>query len=117
MSKHTKTLVGSVDCVVVFVTCPSVSVATRLAKTLVSRRLIACANIVPSVTSFFWWDGKVDRAREVLLFLKTTRAVEARLRRAVRSLHPYDVPEVIALPIVAGHPPYLRWVRSSVPSR
>ena len=117
MVKQTKTLVGSVDCVVVLVTCPSVSVATRLAKTLVSRRLIACANIVPGVTSFFWWDGKVDRAREAMLLLRTTRAGEARLRHAVRSLHPYEVPEIIALPIVAGHQPYLRWVMSSVASR
>ena len=117
MVKSKRKPAGSASCVVVLVTCPSLSVATRLAKTLVSRHLIACANIVPGVASFFWWDGKVDRSREVLLLLKTTTAGEARLRHAVRLLHPYDVPEVIALPIVAGHQPYLRWVMSSVASR
>ena len=101
-------------CIVVMVTCPSRSVATRLAKTLVSRRLIACSNIIPEIESFFWWDGRVQRTQEILLFLKTTNANQTRLLEAVRSLHPYDVPEVIALPIVAGHSPYLEWVAASV---
>ena len=100
--------------VVVLVTCPSRAVAAQLAHYLVSRRMAACANIVPGLTSLFWWKGKVDRSRETLLLLKTTAAGFEPLRRAVLALHPYDVPEVIALPVVAAHVPYRCWVASSV---
>jgi periplasmic divalent cation tolerance protein len=100
--------------VVVLVTCPSRASAGRLARRLVSRRLAACANILPGVTSLFWWEGRVDRCRETLLLLKTTAAGFDRLRRAVLALHPYDVPEIIALPVGGAHAPYRRWVASSV---
>ncbi len=100
--------------VLVLVTCPTRRQAQRLADALVRRKLAACVNIGPAVDSRFWWQGKLDRAREVLLFIKTTRAALEPLRRAVVALHPYDVPELIALPIRHGHPPYLRWLRASV---
>lgn len=100
--------------VVVLVTCPTRAVAARLARHLVSRRLAACANIVPGLTSLFWWNGKVSRCRETLLLLKTPAAGFEPLRRAVLALHPYDVPEVIALPVGAAHAPYRRWVSVSV---
>ena len=100
--------------IVVLVTCPSRAVAGRLANNLVSRRLAACANVLPGITSLFWWKGKVDRCRETLLLLKTTAIGFERLRRAVLALHPYDVPEIIALPVGASHAPYRRWVASSV---
>ena len=99
---------------VVLVTCPNRATARRLAQALLRRRLAACVNLVPSVDSWFWWQGKIDRAREVLLLIKTTRAAMEPLRRAIVALHPYDVPEVIALPIRHGHRPYLDWVRTSV---
>ena len=102
------------DCIVVLVTCPTRALARRLARTLVTRRLAACVNVVPGVESTFQWQGKIDRCREVLLIIKTTPPRLAALRRAVLSLHPYDVPEVIALPLVDGHPPYLAWVRRAV---
>lgn len=107
------------NCIVVLVTCPSRAAARRIARTLVTRRLAACVNVVPGIESTFRWQGKVDRCREVLLVIKTTRPRLAGLRRAVVGLHPYDVPEVIALPLVGGHPPYLTWVRRAVsrPSR
>ncbi|MBI3322045.1 MAG: divalent-cation tolerance protein CutA [Candidatus Omnitrophica bacterium] len=104
--------VGSV--VVVLVTCPKTAVARRLGVALVKRRLAACVNLIRGIESIFWWEGKIDRAREALLLIKTTRASFPRLRRAIRELHPYDVPEIIALPLVDGHPPYLRWVISSL---
>jgi len=100
--------------VVVLVTCPTPAVGRRLARELVRLRLAACVNVLPGVESVFRWRGKVDRSREALLVIKTTRARFAALRRKVLSLHPYDLPEVIALPVAAGHPPYLRWVASSV---
>ena len=100
--------------VVVLVTCPTPAVGRRLARELVRLRLAACVNVLPGVESVFRWQGKVDRSREALLVIKTTRARLARLTRTVVALHPYDLPEVIALPLIAGHPPYLRWVASSV---
>ena len=99
--------------VVVLVTCPSDALARRLAQRLVSERLAACVNAIPSVESTFRWQGKIERCREALLIVKTTAARVAQLKRAVIRLHPSDVPEIIALPVVAGHPPYLQWVVSS----
>ncbi len=100
--------------VVVLVTCPTRALAHRLARHLVSRRLAACANIVPGLTSLFRWKGKIDRCRETLLLLKTTAAGFESLRRAVLTLHPYEVPEIISLPVGAAHSPYRRWVSVNV---
>ena len=99
--------------IVVLVTCPP-RAAGRLARQLVARRVAACVNIVPGISSLFWWKGRIDRCREVLLVIKTTAAGFEPLRRAVLALHPYDVPEVIALPVGAAHAPYRRWVSVSV---
>ena len=99
---------------IVLVTCPTVRAARRIGNTVVQRRLAACVNLVPGVESTFRWKGKVDHAREVLLVIKTTAARFEALRRAVVSLHPYDVPEVIGFPAQRGHTPYLRWVISSI---
>ena len=100
--------------VLVFVTCPTAGAARRIAAALVKRRLAACVNLLPGVESTFRWRGKIERAREVLLLLKTTQSHVEQLRRAVVRLHPYDVPEVIACRVHSGHPPYLRWVAQSV---
>ena len=100
--------------VVVLVTCPTRASARRIAEHVVRRHLAACVNLVPGVESVFWWQRRVDRAREVLLLMKTTARRFDQLQRAILSLHPYHVPEIIALPIVKGHTPYLRWVRTSV---
>lgn len=99
---------------VVLVTCPSAAVARRLARQLIRRRVAACVNVLPGVESLFRWRGKVDRAREALLVIKTTAARFPALRRDVLAGHPYEVPEIIALPVIAGHAPYLTWVRDSV---
>lgn len=100
--------------VVVLVTCPTEAVAKRLSNALVQRRLAACVNLLPGIASTYWWQGKVERSREVLLLIKTTASRFERLRGAITRLHPYDVPEILALPIAAGHPPYLQWVVSSL---
>ena len=100
--------------VVVFVTCPNLRRANVLAKGVIAARLAACVNIVPGISSVFWWKGRVDQANEVLLLMKTTRRLLPSLTRLVLRLHPYDLPEVIALPIAAGHPPYLAWISDSV---
>ncbi|XP_059693778.1 divalent-cation tolerance protein CutA-like [Haemorhous mexicanus] len=98
-----------------FVTCPNLSVATELARALVQQRLAACVNIVPGVTSVYTWQGKLEEDSEVLLMIKTRSSRVPALSDFVRSHHPYEVPEVVALPVAQGNPPYLRWVRDSVP--
>ena len=97
------------DHVVVYVTAPP-DKAPDLARALVDSRLVACANLVSGVRSFYHWEGKVCDDPEVLLVMKTRRAVFSALRAKVVELHPYDVPEIIALPITDGHPPYLAWI-------
>ena len=105
---------GSPSCVVVLVTCPTRAVARRIATALVTRRLAACVNLLPGAESTFRWQGNIDRCREVLLLIKTTRGRVRSLARALARLHPYEVPEVIVLPITSGSAPYLRWVARSV---
>lgn len=100
--------------IVVLVTCPTQRSATQLATTLVSKRVAACVNILHRAQSVFRWKGRVERASESLLIIKTTTRRFTVLARAVRAHHPYDVPEIIALPIVKAHAPYLAWVRQNV---
>ena len=104
---------GSRGVVVVLVTCPTQAAARRIAALAVDRRLAACVNLIPAVESVFRWQGKTKRCRETLLVIKTTAARFTRLTRAILAIHPYQVPEIIALPVAAGHPPYLDWVALS----
>ncbi len=100
--------------VVVLTTAPSAEVAERIGETLVDEGLAACANILPGVRSIFRWKGAVSRESEVLVILKTTTECFSALSGRVAELHPYEVPEVIALDVRGGHEPYLDWVRSEV---
>ena len=99
--------------IVIFITAKDYDEATKISQSLVDNKLIACANIVSSVKSFFWWEGKVDEASEVLLILKTKKSLFKKIEKAVTTLHSYEVPEIIALPIIEGHRPYLKWVNES----
>jgi periplasmic divalent cation tolerance protein len=99
---------------VALTTAPSVDVAEQIGRTVVEERLAACANIVPGMTSIFRWRGAIERESEALIILKTTGADVEALERRVVELHPYEVPEVIALPVESGHVPYLDWVRAEV---
>src|SRR5690242_3969110 len=100
---------------VVLVTCGSRAEAQRIARQIVSKRLAACANLFEApVASVYRWKGKVEKAREFLLLIKTSAARLAALEAEVERLHSYDVPEFIALPIVAGSPKYLRWLSECV---
>ena len=105
---------GSRRVVVVLVTCPTRTAARRIAALAVERRFAACVNLIPAVESIFRWQGKTTRCRETLLVIKTTAGRFTALKRAILALHPYDVPEVVALPVTMGHPSYLSWVVSSV---
>ncbi len=89
---------------------PDQPAAQAMARALVGAKLAACVNILPGVQSVYRWQGDVEEANEVTLLVKTTRARYAQLQQAIVAAHPYDVPEVIACPLAAGHPPYLHWV-------
>lgn len=94
-------------------TCPA-EAAAALARTLVEEGLAACVNIVPTVHSVYRWEGQVESASESLLLIKTTAARYLELEPRLRALHPYALPEIIALPIERGLPGYLDWLASSV---
>lgn len=100
------------DLLVVHVTAPDIDVATRIARALVEEELAACCNVIPGVRAIYRWEGAIHEDAELLLVIKTRAEQLDALTRRVLELHPYALPEIIALPIVAGHAPYLAWVRS-----
>lgn len=98
---------------VVLITVPQ-DKALDVTRYIVDNRLGACVNIVPEVRSLYWWKGKVEDDRESLLVVKTSMQVFPKLVEEVKKVHPYTVPEIIALPIVAGNEDYLRWIDDSL---
>jgi periplasmic divalent cation tolerance protein len=95
-------------------TCPDVPTAERIARALVDERLAACVNVLAGVRSFYRWKGAVETTDEVLIVAKTTVPATGALVARLQELHPYDVPEAIALDVPAGAGPYLDWIRDSV---
>lgn len=95
---------------VLLVTAPSVDVGRSLAQTLVQERLVACVTVLPGVTSVYRWEGKLEESSEVLLIMKTVGDRMQLLMERIRALHPYAVPEVLALPVHAALPAYAAWV-------
>ena len=104
---------NAVDAIVVFMTAANGEEAARLADMLVGAHLAACVQIMPEMESVYRWQGKIERQSEVLLLAKTTRAKFEELEREVRALHSYDVPEIIAVPVITGSAPYLEWLNRS----
>ena len=102
------------DKIIVLVTGGSVRECKKIARHLLDKRLIACANLVPMVRSLYLWQGKVADEKESLMILKSSRELFPSLRAEVEKLHSYSVPEVIALPIIDGAPNYLNWIAESV---
>ncbi len=100
--------------IVVLVTAKDEEEAKKISEKLLSEKLIACANIVKGIESLFWWEGKIDHSNEALLILKTKRSLFKKVEKAVKSVHSYSTPEIIALPIVAGSQDYLKWINESV---
>ena len=100
--------------VVVFVTAGNKKKAKLIAQEVVKRRLAACVNIIEGVQSLFWWKGKADSGKEALLVIKSRKDKLQALIRAVKKAHSYEVPEIIALPLVGGYKPYLKWIDESV---
>lgn len=105
--KHTESPSGAV---LVYITVPNERDGKRLAQALVERRLAACVNMVPQITSVYRWEGEVQVDHEGLLLAKTQAKLVPQLRDAVVEMHPYDVPAITVLPLQDVHPPYLAWI-------
>jgi periplasmic divalent cation tolerance protein len=101
---------AATDALVVLVTTPTPERAAEIARAVVEERLAACGNVVPGLRSIYRWEGKVQEDAEALLVLKTTRARFEALRDRVLALHPYQVPEVLAVPVEGGSAAYLAWI-------
>ena len=100
--------------VVIFITTGTDEEAHRIANMLLNQRKVACVNILPKIRSLFWWQDKLDSAQESLLIVKTRVSLLSEIVSMVREVHSYDVPEVIALPIIGGNPDYLEWIGKEV---
>ena len=98
---------------IILITASSVEEGERIAASLVDNHLAACVNVVPSIKSFFFWDGKSDRQSEVLLIAKSTKALLSQIIDHVKKIHSYSVPEVIAIPVIGGSEDYLKWVEKT----
>jgi periplasmic divalent cation tolerance protein len=100
--------------VIVLVTAPDLKTARSLARVALEARLVACANLVPRLESHYWWQGKLESGREILILFKTTRSKLAALEKAMLKKHPYDTPEIIAVPLQSGTAGYLQWIAACV---
>lgn len=100
------------ETILVISNLPDQASAEKLAAVLIEQRLAACVNVQSPCTSVYRWQGKVETATEVPVFIKTTRERYPALEAAIRAHHPYELPEIIAVPLVAGLPAYLEWVRT-----
>lgn len=99
---------------IVLVTAPDLKVARALARAALKARLIACANLIPTIESHYWWQGKIENGSEVLMVLKTTAPRLAALEKLILEEHPYDTAEFLVLPISRGSKRYLAWLADSV---
>ena len=104
------------DTLIVLSTLPDRNAALEMAAQLVERRLAACVNVLAECTSVYRWQGKVETAAEVPIWIKTTAARYPALEQAIRELHPYELPEIVAVPIRGGLPGYLHWVAAETRS-
>ncbi|MDD4900093.1 MAG: divalent-cation tolerance protein CutA [Candidatus Omnitrophica bacterium] len=100
--------------IVIFITCANKKEGALIAKALLQKKLVACVNIVDKINSFFWWQGKIDSAKEVLLVAKSKKTKFRKIAQLVKEKHSYKVPEIIALPIVSGSRAYLEWIDGSL---
>lgn len=102
------------DAVIVISTWPDETSASAATRILIGERLIACGNLLPTVKSIYLWKGGVEEGAETMLIMKTERARIEQVRARIVELHSYEVPEIIVVPIAAGHEPYLRWINECV---
>ena len=100
--------------IVIFITTSTEEEARKISESLLSQRKAACINILPKVDSSFWWQGKLDSAQESLLIIKTKASLLSEIIALVKEVHSYEVPEIIALPIIGGNEDYLNWIDAEV---
>lgn len=96
----------------IYCTCPNLEIAERIARQLVSAKLAACVNIVPGVSSIYEWQGQIETAQEHLLMIKSQPARFVAIEAAIKAMHPYQIPEIIAVPVQNGSADYLQWIDS-----
>jgi periplasmic divalent cation tolerance protein len=106
-------MAGTEPVQVVLVTAPDLAAGAQIGRRLVEEGLAACANLLPGIHSVYRWQGEIQEDAEVLLIMKTRASLVAALEARVRALHPYELPEVVALDVSGGSPPYLDWVRGA----
>ncbi len=104
----------SVDKVVVLVTTDNKEEAGKIANMLVSHRIAACVNVVSDIKSTFWWQGKIDSSDEFLLIIKSKASLLSKITDLIREVHSYEVPEIIAIPVIGGNDDYLNWIDNEV---
>jgi periplasmic divalent cation tolerance protein len=102
------------NAIVVLCTCPNQEEAASLARRLVERKLAACVTVLGAARSYYRWQGAIESCEECLLLIKTSRDQFEVLRRAIEAAHSYQVPEVLALPVIAGSPNYLEWLAAGL---
>lgn len=103
-------MVAGTDVLLVLTNLPDADSADRVTKVVLESRLAACVNRLPTSASTYWWNGVIEHATEIPLLIKTTREAYPALEAVLRKAHPYEVPEIIAMPVAAGLPAYLAWV-------
>ncbi|MBS1213477.1 MAG: CutA1 divalent ion tolerance protein [Proteobacteria bacterium] len=107
---QTETFAMSAEYCLVLSTCPEGEAAAALARCLVEERLAACVNVLPGLTSVYPWQGAIETGKETLLLIKTEKSLYPQLERRLRERHPYELPEIVAIPIERGLPDYLQWI-------
>ena len=102
------------ECIVILATFSTREEAHTISQILLEEKVVACANIIDNISSHFWWQGAIEGAREVLLITKTEKALFKQVESIIKKKHSYEVPEIIALPIIEGHEHYVNWIHESV---
>ena len=105
------------EAIQVFTTTETKDEAQAIGRALVEQRLAACVQVVGPISSIYWWEGKVEAAEEYLCLIKASNALYDELEAAIKSVHPYDTPEILATPVTAGNADYLRWLREELRER
>lgn len=105
-----------IEFIVIFITAPSCDEAEKIGRALVEKKLVACVNIIKDIRSIFWWEGKISDGKEVLLIAKSKKDNFKEIENEVKKVHSYEVPEIIALPILYGSKDYLNWVEKETKS-
>ncbi len=99
---------------VIYCTCPNEETANKITDELLNKKLVACVNTLSNIASKYWWKGNIETDKEILLIMKTRKSLFLKVKESISRLHPYETPEIIALPIVEGNPAYLNWINDSV---